>query len=350
MSKPTLTHSFGNGTGYGNITLLEDPTLCTLQTCDLTLSSFLYLPSLPANITFAGLFGLLLGLQLLLGIKYKTWGYTVAMILGLVCITILPVLIYTADRRLQALEIAGYVARILLNGSPFENDFFLLYLITLTIAPAFLSAAIYLCLSRIVIVYGEHIAFFKPRTYTIVFCTCDCVSLILQAAGGGIASSADTLDDKDVGKNIMLAGLGFQVVSLIVFLACGTDLAIRVWRAKANRNPDYLKLTDSRLFNSFLVSLFIATVTIFARCVYRCVELSGGFNGELFISDEPLFIVMEGAMISIACSCLTVLHAGLCFKGAWQKASFSFRKSEYSSVEELEALSQSGEVKNRSAR
>lgn len=79
-----LTHSNGNGTGYGNVTLLMNPELCTLQTCDLSLSSFLYLPTIPGNAVYAGIFGLLLVGQLYLGVRYKTWGYMIAILLGLV--------------------------------------------------------------------------------------------------------------------------------------------------------------------------------------------------------------------------------------------------------------------------
>jgi hypothetical protein len=68
-----------------------------------------------------------------------------------------------------------------------------MYLVTLTIAPSYMSAAIYLCLARIVMVYGDHLSRLQPRTYTIVFCACDIVSLLLQAVGGGIAASADTI-------------------------------------------------------------------------------------------------------------------------------------------------------------
>lgn len=58
-------------------------------------------------------------------------------------------------------------------------------LIGLTIGPAFLSAAIYLCLGRIAIVYGAHTSRIKPRLYSKTFMAGDIVSLILQAAGGG---------------------------------------------------------------------------------------------------------------------------------------------------------------------
>ncbi|KAL3425376.1 RTA1 like protein [Phlyctema vagabunda] len=304
-----LTHSFGLGQGTGNATLLENPELCTLQTCDLTLAAFLYLPNLPGNAIFAGIFGACTIGQLAMGFRFKTWGYTTAMILGLL------------------LEVMGYIGRILLNDSPFNNDYFLLYLITLTIAPAFMTAAIYLCLSRIVIVYGEHLSRFKPRTYTLVFCTCDLISLVLQAVGGAIASSADTQDDSDLGKNIMLAGLGFQVFSLALFaLACG-EFAWRVRSSKGSRNERYTELTRSKLFKGFLISLFVASATIFARCVYRCVELSGGFHSELFVSHEAVFMILEGGMISIATISLTLFNPAMCFRGAWHEANFTWRTS-----------------------
>lgn len=78
------------------------------------------------------------------------------------------------------------------------------YLICLTIGPAFLSAAIYLCLGRIVVVYGENISRVQPRAYSILFICCDILSLVLQAAGGALAATADTKADSQTGVNVMV--------------------------------------------------------------------------------------------------------------------------------------------------
>lgn len=43
------------------------------------------------------------------------------------------------------------------------------YLICVTIASIFFTAAIYLCLARVVVVFGEKLSFLRPRTYTILF-------------------------------------------------------------------------------------------------------------------------------------------------------------------------------------
>jgi hypothetical protein len=193
------------------------------------------------------------------------------------------------------------------------------------LAPALLTAAIYLCLGRIVHVYGAHLSYFKPRTYTLVFCTCDLISIVLQALGGAIASTSHTVSSSDEGRNIMLAGLIFQVISLFIFAGAAGWFALRVWRAQGSWDPRYIGLVSSRLFKSCIIGLVVASVTIVIRSVYRCVELSGGFNSTLFISDEALFMVLEGVMIVIATSCLTFLHPAVCFQGAWHEANFTFR-------------------------
>ena len=78
----------------------------------------------------------------------------------------------------------GYVGRVLVEINPFDNNAFIIYLICVTIAPALLCTGIYLCLTRIVTIYGTSLSRFKPRTYTIVFCGCDLFSLVLRGREG----------------------------------------------------------------------------------------------------------------------------------------------------------------------
>lgn len=88
-----------------NFTIPSDQ--CTLQTCCLDQSSFSYIPNYGANLFFAIFFGVFIIPQLAIGIKCRTWGYMVAMIIGLI------------------LELVGYVARVLLHNNPFDNAAFL---------------------------------------------------------------------------------------------------------------------------------------------------------------------------------------------------------------------------------
>ncbi|OKL60427.1 hypothetical protein UA08_03991 [Talaromyces atroroseus] len=297
-----------NSTSF-NETLFNDPELCTLDTCPLSLAYVRYIPSLWGNAFFLSLFALILAIQFGLGLYYKTWTYMIAMCCGLTG------------------EVLGYAGRMQMHYNPFPEEPFLLYLVSLTIAPAFLAAAVYLCLSRIVIVYGKKISYFRPKTYTYLFIAGDVIALLLQAAGGGITSSSSGSMGQD-GINIMLAGVSWQVFSLGVFIGLCIDFALRVRRASpSDFNPQYDSLRASLQFKSFLVCLFMATLTIFVRSVFRCAELSGGFQGAL-ANDQVTFMILEGAMISIAALALTVSHPGLVWKGEWRKLALSMKGEE----------------------
>lgn len=195
-------------------------------------------------------------------------------------------------------------------------------IICLTIAPALMAAGIYLCLSRIVETFGMENSRLKPRSYPQIFIPCDFLSLVLQAAGGGIAS-VKTLNNEDpkLGNNIMLTGLVVQVVTMLAFILLAVDFAIRTMRriaqldTQAALDPRHAKLRQSWKFKGFLISLSISTLCIFTRCVYRVAELSEGWQGHL-IKTQKYFIILEGAIVIVAVLALNLFHPGFCFKEA----------------------------------
>ena len=202
------------------------------------------------------------------------------------------------------------------------------YLVAMTVAPAFLSAAIYLCLGRIIVIYGEGISRLRPGTYTLIFVCCDFLSLLLQAAGGAITATAgkDEKDLSDHGVDIMIAGLSSQVISLFIFIVLCSEFAWRVYKTPARLNPNFHDLRCTMMWKGLLFALAIATVTIFVRCVYRVAELNDGFNGSL-ANNQTLFMIFEGPMIIIAVAVLTVFHPGLSFGGNWGAGNWSFKKN-----------------------
>lgn len=200
---------------------------------------------------------------------------------------------------------------------------FLIQIICLTIAPAFLAAGIYLCLSRIVSTFGIENSRIKPLSYPRIFIPCDIASLVLQALGGGIASAkTHQHEDPTVGNNIMIAGLVFQVVTLLIFITLALDFTIRTISrfhklGQDALDPRHAKLRGSLRFKGFLAALSFATLCIFTRCVYRVAELSEGWNGHL-IKTQKYFIALEGAVIVAAVLSLNIFHPGICFKGAFE--------------------------------
>jgi hypothetical protein len=76
--------------------------------------------------------------------------------------------------------------------------------------------------------------------------------------------------------------------------------------------------------NIVFLALWIATILIFIRSVYRIVELQGGFNGSI-ANNETVFMIFEGPMIILATLAVTVIHPGFAFGGDWKAATWSLR-------------------------
>lgn len=129
------------------------------------------------------------------------------------------------------------------------------YLVGLTIAPAFLSASIYLCLSRIIVIYGRTVSRLRPATYTITFISFDLFSLVLQAVGGAIAASTDDRSSQQAGINIMIAGLAFQVFSLFFFMCLCADFGFSAYRKKSSLDPAHAKVRNSTSFKAFQLGM-----------------------------------------------------------------------------------------------
>ncbi|RSL51444.1 hypothetical protein CEP54_011403 [Fusarium duplospermum] len=285
--------------------------VCTLDTCSVEDWGYVrYRPTVAGNAVFLAVMAVLAIAQVYLGIRHKTRIFMITMCLGLVT------------------ETVGYISRVLLNGNPFSRDYFLWYLITLTIGPVFIAAAIYLTLGRLVVVHGESISRIKPRTYTTFFLGCDIVSLVVQAVGGGIAASTPVTNQHmiDVGTNILVAGLSIQVACLFAFSACSLEFFWRVRRNTELRNPEFADLVQSKKFKMFLFALFGATACLFIRTVFRSVELSEGFAGKL-ANQEIEFMILDGVMVILACISLTIFHPGVGFGKRWNEAGFRFRTS-----------------------
>lgn len=263
--------------------------------CTVEGSLYGYRPNMGANGFLAAFFGICCIINLGLGIRYRTWTYMIALTLG--CLG----------------EMLGYVGRILLNDNPFHETGFMIQICCLVISPAFVTAGVYLTLKHLVLTFGEEWSRLKAGLYTWIFITCDILSLLMQGAGGGIASSADDGSKAlDIGTDLMIAGVSFQVVVLAVFGAFIIDYFIRTYNRRSQLSEEATRLIHKTSFRAFLVALVVAYITILTRCAYRIPELSNGWRSEL-MRNETEFIILEGIMILLAVAALTAFHPGYCF-------------------------------------
>jgi hypothetical protein len=131
------------------------------------------------------------------------------------------------------------------------------YIICLTIAPVFFAASIYLILSRIIVHYGTQHARISPKAISLIFMSCDFIALLLQATGGAIADTAGTPELSHVGTHIMVGGLGFQVLSLLLFIALAVEFAGNVRRdGRMGEKQQGGNGRSERSFKRFLVGMF----------------------------------------------------------------------------------------------
>ncbi|KAL7756862.1 hypothetical protein ACKLNR_013855 [Fusarium oxysporum f. sp. zingiberi] len=279
----------------------SDPLICThiSKECPIELTTYGYRPNLGGNIFLAVLFGIAFVANIVLGIRFRIRAYAIVLSLG--CLA----------------QVLGYVGRVGMYFQPFNAIPFQAQICCLIIGPAFNSAAVYLMLKHIVALFGAKWSVLKPKWYTIIFITADVVSLVLQAVGGGITATSDFRTDKDrieMGNNIMMAGIAFQVVTLSIFAILAALFCVRRMRALTT-NPlegNSLQAWRTLRFRLFLGGLTTAFMAIYIRCVYRIAEMRGGWGNKLMREQIP-FIIFESVMILIATLSQTILHPGYFF-------------------------------------
>ncbi|KZL86460.1 rta1 like protein [Colletotrichum incanum] len=276
--------------------------------CEGVQSYYMYRIALAPNVLFVVLFALsLIAFLATYAATRRGLAFNIAMSLGVVT------------------EIIGYAGRIMSWSNQWEESGFMIQVCALTIGPAFLAAGIYLCIRQIVTAFGPDNSRIPPEWYTRIFIPCDLTSLILQAVGGALASVANhRREPTRTGDNIMIAGLAFQVLTMLLFMLVAADFALRTHlrtrrahlpnlSVALDNHPAMVRLRASRRFKAFLSALALATACVFVRCVFRVVELSGGWTGPL-MGRQDLFVGFEGVMIAAAALALNLFHPALCSK------------------------------------
>lgn len=104
------------------------------------------------------------------------------------------------------------------------------------------------------------------------------------------------------GTDIMVAGIIFQLVSITIFVFCAVDFLRRVLNQR-------LLHTVQGTLTPLLGAMIFSIVCIYARSIYRTIELLQGWSGYL-ISHERYFIALDGAMMVLAVVVFNVIHPG----------------------------------------
>lgn len=285
--------------------------------------------SMPANAIFTAVFGLLMVLFIGLTVYSRHVYFGTAMFLG------------------SAGEFAGYLARVLAVNDTANSDLFLCQFVSLTISPAFTMAAIYFFMAQVLVVYqlgvSRRLCMLKPLWFSYIFVVCDVLSLVIQAAGGAMASlSLDGDGDAENGTHVMVAGLAFQVFSMLFFIFITVNFFYRVWfrsdhairfsfanlfallfntpkgkqlshQLDPTFSQEYASARRLTIFGYLPLILYSSVLFIYIRCIYRVIELAQGWSGYL-ITHEVYIMTLDALMVCLTCAIYVPFHPVFIFR------------------------------------
>ncbi|CCF47037.1 RTA1 like protein [Colletotrichum higginsianum] len=268
------------------------------QLCPVDMTVLAYYPNFGANIFFAVAFGLVVLASATIGTWKRTWTFMLFVTGG------------------SILETVGYAGRVLLHENPWNSSAFQIQICTIILGPTFICAGIYLTLKHVSANLHPALSRIRPRLYPLIFLPADLTCLIIQAIGGGLAAAAGQTNKKllDGGNQAIIAGIVLQVVVLMLFGATGADYWIRVrkWAHAGDHGAGDIALYRAKKFRSFIYAVAVAYACVMIRCVYRVAEMAGGWGNHI-MQDEVSFMVLDGSLVLVCVTLLTVFHPGLYF-------------------------------------
>ncbi|KAF1993789.1 RTA1 like protein [Amniculicola lignicola CBS 123094] len=286
---------------------------------------YLYTPSVLAAALFTGLFGATTLVHIYQVYRKRAW-WLIPLVLGGVC------------------EVIGFIGRLLSEPNNFSVlGPFLIQAIFILIAPTLFAASIYMILGRIILlVDGERYSWVKQKHLTIAFVMGDFVTLNIQSNGGGLTASK-TPSTARLGEIIIIVGLFSQLAFFLLFIFVAGVFQWRLvndrpvkkhvsfrylrrfqwllfWQyfngkkvhrfsssststgdhAPLNTVPSHRPIVniDALPWRRHLAVLYITSVLILVRSVFRLVEFIQGKEGYL-LSKEIFLYGMDAVLMLI---------------------------------------------------
>jgi len=117
-----------------------------------------------------------------------------------------------------------------------------------------------------------------------------------------IAYEHDPPKNTDNGTHIMVAGILFQLASIIVFVSLFVIVIFRTLKSKG-------EVLRQRKTQYIIAAMVFSVVLIVIRSIYRTIELLQGWSGYL-ITTERYFVALDGAMMVGAVGIFNIARPG----------------------------------------
>lgn len=268
---------------------------CGPDSCPVPGGFFILQPHLAGNAFLLSAFALLVPFNLYLGVHHRTPLYALFFITGLL------------------LEAAGHLGRILLRDDMASRSYFTLYMICTSAGPTLITAAIYIVLPHILALYGDrYFVIPSPLWVGMVFFGFDVFTLAFQVVGCVFSAGGVSSPEMKQGINILLAGMGIQVLSLVSFFAVYYFFIFRLTRHQEWLDSTHASIYLAPRFRVFLVCLQISAAFLLARTITRIIQLSAGFDSMIFQS-ATINLVLDSAAVLFACLLVTLTSPAAAF-------------------------------------
>ncbi|KAK4168144.1 RTA1 like protein-domain-containing protein [Cladorrhinum sp. PSN259] len=239
-----------------------------------------YAPSMAANIVFVVLFVLVTLGHTFFMFKMRTW-YFIPFVVGIL------------------FEAVGYILRVISAGETYPNYTFIPYLLQtllILLGPSLMAASVYMVLGRLIrLLDANQYALIRTNWTTKVFVLGDVLSFVTQGAGGGILANADDKSGQDLGRAVILVGLGIQVVFFGLFI-----ITTVVFHVRIRKNPTPRSFSVSGPWRHLIMALYAASVLILVRSIFRMIEFGAGRDSVLMTKEVYLLVLDAVLMFLVA--------------------------------------------------
>ncbi|KAM0437896.1 hypothetical protein ACHAPT_002261 [Fusarium lateritium] len=233
-----------------------------------------YTPSLAAAIASAAVFSLLTALHTWRLLRARAFYFSAFTIGGL-------------------FQTIGYCGRIWSHFDNLAIGGFVIQAILILVAPALYAASIYMILGRLIrSLRAEHLSLIRVKWVTRIFVTGDVVAFSLQAGGGGIQAGG-TLDLYKIGEKIIIAGLLCQICIFGFFIATAM-----LFHYRLTLEPTPVVESGDIPWLRYLWTLYVTSLIILIRSVFRVVEYLQGNDGYL-ISHEIFLYIFDTILMAV---------------------------------------------------
>ncbi|KAK5796114.1 hypothetical protein VI817_005399 [Penicillium citrinum] len=158
---------------------------------------------------------------------------------------------------------------------------------------------------------AESLSLVRVSWMTKIFVAGDVFSFFMQSAGGGMMAIKDT-NMRNTGSNIVTGGLVIQLLFFGFFVITAGLFHFRINRQPTSKSHTERESTRTqgwkqRNWITVLLALYIVSILILVRCIFRLVEYRDGFNGPI-MTNEVYMYIFDALLMFIAMVVMNVYH------------------------------------------